>query len=398
MPASKLIDKTAIENFRSQFYRSDKTPPLTHLNNAGLAPIPLVSRLIVEHWIRRFHEEGVHCNDDYMLAIENARSELAKFLGSRPSEIAFFQSTAGGISQFALGMDLKPGDEVVTWEQEYPSNLYPWKAACDRASARLVVVPSAANFETAIESLLQAVTENTRVIGISWIQYQTGAATDLERLSTFARARGIFTVVDIIQGAGQLPFDFAKSGLDAVCGGSHKWLCAPVGVGYLCLREELAMKLKPLMIGALTYGTCEDKADLCTSPKRDALRFEAGSKQVLEILALGESVKLLRETGLENIHAENTRLARLLAEGLNERGYAINAPHDTPLAPRNGFVNFSASPNAPLRSQNEIETAFLKNKIAFARRGPGVRLSPHAFNHDDDIRRALAVLEGRSLF
>jgi selenocysteine lyase/cysteine desulfurase len=389
------MSPSPLATFKAQFHRSDS---LTHLNNAGLAPIPSRAREVVEHWIRRFFEEGVHCNDDYMAEIEVSRAELARFLGARPSEIAYFQSTAGAISQFAFGMDLKPGDEVLTWEQEYASNLYPWKAACDRAGAKLVMVPSGEDYATPIESLLAHASERTRVIAISWVQYQTGALTDLVKLAAFARPRGIFTVIDVIQGVGLLPFDFASSGLDAVCGGSHKWMCSPVGVGYLCLREELAMKLKPLMVGALTFGTCEDKADLCTSPKRDALRFESGSKQVLEIVALSASAKLLREAGPSLIATEAQRLAVKLRHGLEERGYGLSTPPG--LAPSSGqgtslqsaIVNFTPGPRSPLRSQAEMETALLRNKISFARRGPGLRLAPHAFNHDEDIEKALKIL------
>jgi selenocysteine lyase/cysteine desulfurase len=382
-----------LHNFRAEFFHSTHKTELTHLNNAGLAPIPRSSREVVEYWIRRFYEEGVHCNDDYMAAVEVARGELAQFLGAKPSEIAFFQSTAGAVSQFAFGMGLKPGDEVVCWDQEYASNLYPWKAACDRAGAKLVLAPSGQELETPIESLLGVVTERTRVIAISWVQYQSGAITDLSRLSNFAKERGILTVVDIIQGAGLLPFDFHKSGLDAVCGGSHKWMCSPVGVGYLCLREELAMKLNPIMVGALTYGTCEDKADLCTSPKRDALRFESGSKQVLEITALGKSAKLLSETGLDRISQEAEWLAHKLMHGLRERGYAIRSPHGT--HHRGAIVNFTATEHSPLKDLMAIETALKNTKISFARRGPGTRLAPHAFNTEADINLALTTLEGR---
>jgi selenocysteine lyase/cysteine desulfurase len=386
-----------IENFRANFISSKghsslSLPRVFHLNNAGLAPISRPAREAVEYWIRRFYEDGMHCNDDYLAAIEIARNELALLLGADSGEIAFFQSTAGAISQMAFGIDLKNGDEVLMWDQEYASNLYPWKTACDRAGATLKLAASGANYETPVDQLLKLVNEKTRVIAISWVQYQTGAITDLRALSDFARSRNILTVVDVIQGVGLMPIHFHDSGIDAFCGGSHKWLCSPVGVGYLCLRKELVHNLKPLMVGALTYGTCEDKADFCTSPKRDATRFESGSKQVLEIVAIGASARLLRETGVELICSHVENLSLQLSEGLREYGYAISSPHAMGGAPKQcgSIVNFSEGTTGLTLSS--IEERLSANRVPFARRGPGLRLSPHGFNTTEEIFQVLEIL------
>jgi selenocysteine lyase/cysteine desulfurase len=369
-----------VDRFREAF---ERTPGLTHLNNAGLSPINLRAREVVTHWVSRYAAEGMFCNDAYLEAVAGARASLARFLGAEPGEIAFFQSTAGAISQVAFEIGLGPGDEVVTWDREYASNLYPWKAACDRAGATLVLVPSGPEGATPVERLLSALTPRTRAVGISWVQFETGAVTDLGPLAGEARRRGIWTVADVIQGVGQLPFSFRDSGLDAACGGSHKWMTAPVGVGYLCLRKERAMGLAPRSVGAYTYGTCEDPADLACAPKRDALRFEAGSKQVLEIVALGASAELLAEAGIDAVSGEVLRLAQVLADGLRSAGYEVCAPNGE--RQRTGIVTFSPGPRSPLRSVDEISAALTARRISHARRGPGLRLSPHAHNEDGDV-------------
>jgi selenocysteine lyase/cysteine desulfurase len=272
----------------------------------------------------------------------------------------------------------------VLWDQEYSSNLYPWKVACDRSGARLNVVPSEADYGAPLQKLLDAVTKRTRVIALSWVQYQTGEVSDLKILSDFARTRGIWTVVDVIQGLGARPFDFSSLGLDFVCGGSHKWLCSPVGVGFLVSRLEHVSKLEPLTIGASTYGTCDDPSDLSCSPKTNALRFESGSKQVLEITALGASAELIHRSGIDQIHAETMRLGRLLSEGLLAAGYKTHSTVNSSKA----FVNFSH----PDRSLEELAKRLVRSRVSFARRGPGLRLSPHAFNEDLDIQLALDAL------
>ncbi len=370
-----------LQNFKKSFVR---TPGLIHLNNAGLAPTSIPAAGVVKHWIDRFQNEGMHCNDDYLAAAENARRQLARFVRADPGEIAFFQSTAGAISQVAFGLDLKAKDEVVLWAQEYPSNLYPWKAACDLRGAELKIVKTESDFSTPLAHLISQVTARTRVIAVSWVQYQTGALTDLKALAEFAKSRGIWTVVDVIQGLGVLPFDFHALGIDAACGGSHKWMVSPVGVGFLILRREHAAKLKPITIGAATFGTCEDPSDLNCLPKLDALRFESGSKQVLEITALGASAELLEQTGIDHIQSEAERLGRRLSEGLENQGYQIHRS-----SPNNGaFVNFSYQGKSVLELADQLK----KSQISYALRGPGLRLSPHAFNTDSDIDFALEIL------
>lgn len=370
-PRAVPSDKELV-GYKDQFSRGQG---LIHLNNAGLSPITRAARDCISHWSQRFFDEGMHCNDSYLAAVDQARETLAKFLNCKSGEIAYFQSTAGAISQVAFSVKLNPGDEVLMWDQEYASNLYPWKAAVDLAGAKLNLVQSGPELQTDVQRLIDAVTARTRVIAISWVQFQTGALTELEPLAQFTQKNGILLVVDAIQGLGLMPFDFLKLGVDAVCGGSHKWLASPVGVGFLAIREELARKLAPRTIGANTYGTCDDPTDLTCLPKLDALKFEAGSKQVLEILAMEASIKQIMRVGTAQILKESERLAQRLQKGLIELGMKVHNPHGG--RQRGAIVTFEAD--------SWVEQVLRQKKISFAKRGPGLRLSPSAFNSDSDI-------------
>jgi len=371
----------ALKNYKSQFFRSD----LTHMNNAGLAPITKDAAEEIKYWAKRFHEEGFYTDADYMKRVHESRESLSRLIGCESGEVAFFQSTAGAISQFAFMIGLKPGDEVVMWDQEYSSHLYPWQEACKRSGAKLVLVTSEKDLSLRTEKLFSHITEKTKVVAISWVQFQTGARSELNIIADFCRPKGIVIFADIMQGLGLHPFDFKSLGLDAVAGGSHKWLTAPVGVGFLAIRKELAKKMQPLLVGAYTYGTCEDPSDLSCEPKQDALRFESGSKQVLEITALGRSVDLILKTGVKTIEIESLRLANSLREKLESFGFTLHTPQQNePTA----MVNFSH----PKLDRDTMAEALILNQINFARRGPGLRLSPHAFNNDKDIEKVGRIL------
>lgn len=379
--------KTLLD-YKNSFFRS----PRIHLNNAGLAPISREAHEKVNYWSRRFFEEGFYSDHDYMADVLHSRQSLALLLNCQHEEIAFFQSTAGALSQVAFTFGLKADDEVLVWDQEYASNLYPWQAACKKAGARLVLAPSMPDYQTPYEELLKYCTARTKIISISWVQFQTGARTDIAALTKACHDRGIFIVVDVMQGLGLHHFDFKNWDVDAVAGGSHKWLTSPVGVGFLAMKQEHLPRFSAHSVGSASYGTCDDPADLACAPKTDASKFEPGSKQVLEITALGASCDLLLDVGIATIEKESLRLAHILRQGLADQGYQIHSGPQTPI------VNFSApasvTGSARSEAHKKIQSLLQSHPINYALRGPGIRLSPHAFNLDEDIKRTLDLLDG----
>jgi cysteine desulfurase/selenocysteine lyase len=369
-----------LEKFKASFFSQEER---IHLNNGGLAPISAPARDKILYWGERFYREGFYTDHDYMADVLHSRESLAKLIGCQHGEIAFFQSTSNAISQLAMQFPLEAGDEVITWAEEYGSNLYPWQEACKRKKAELILVNSKENLSTPYELLVQKITKKTKVIAVSWVQFLTGARTDIEALGKITKEKNIFLFVDIIQGVGLHSFDMKKWNVDAVAGGSHKWLFSPVGVGYLALDQKHMSKIKPHMIGASTFGTCDDPTDLVCEPKVDALKFEAGSKQVLEITALGASVDLILQTGVANIERETLRLATLLRSGLEKKGYSVHSPYELKNH-LSAMVNF-------IPKDHSIE-CLKKIPCNYAVRGPGVRLSPAAFTNDAIIEKVLSVL------
>ncbi len=368
-----------IQDFKNAFSHQK-----IHLNNAGLAPISRPARDKILYWGNRFYEEGFYTDQDYMNDVLFSRQKLAELIGTTKEEIAFFQSTASAVSQVCFHYPLEKNDEVIMWDQEYASHLYPWQEACKRSGAKLVLVSSEDNLNTPYERILSAVTEKTKVVAISWVQFQTGAITNLEKLGSELKKRNIFFMVDAIQGLGIFPMKMKEWGISAVVGGSHKWLVSPVGVGFLALDMTYIPKIKPHNVGAYTFGTCDDPTDLFCEPKRDALKFEAGSKQVLEITALGASINFILETGVEKIECEVLRLAKLLRLELEQKGFIIHSPYSLENH-RSSIVNFQ-------KPGLENKQLALKLPCLYALRGPGVRLSAHAFNTDEEIRQVISSL------
>lgn len=366
-----------LDTFRSHFYSGSD---FIHFNNAGQALIPDVTRDLATAWLQRFYNEGAFCSMEGWEQTEITRQKLAKFIGAKESEVSFFQTTASALSQVAFGIPLKPDDEILIWDQEYPSNFYPWRVAAEKSGAKLIQVESE-NWQTPAQKILDCVTTKTRVIAVSWVQFQTGSVTDLNMLSQALRGSGIWLVADVVQGVGVRPFHFHESGFDVVCGGSHKWLCSSYGASYMAIKQERMMELEPHEFGAMTFGTPDTEKSFSIQPKLDSKRYEPGSKSMIEVIAMGASLDLFTEFSIDNIFKESSRLGARLQSGLKELGFDVIS--DGPI------VNFASNEALKLQSvMKKLEDA----KISFAKRGPGVRLSLHAYNCNFEVDRVLNLL------
>lgn len=374
-----------INEFKKQF---NQNSPYIHLNNSGQSPIPEVNRQKAIHWLNRFYSEGAFCSQEGWAETDKVRANLARFIGAETEEVAFFQTTASALSQVALSIPLQKGDQILTWAQEYPSNFYPWRIAAERSGAEIVQIESP-DCETPIERILEKVNSRTKVITVSWVQYQTGAVTDLKALSAALQGRGIWLVADVIQGLGVRPFHFGESGFDVICCGSHKWLCSSYGVAFMAIKKEKIAQLQPLEYGAMTYGDPDTVKSFTLAPKSTAIKFEPGSKAMIEIIAMNETLNLFQAVGIQNIFAEAERLASRLRQGLQQMGLKICLPHD------GAIVNIAASTTqaSACAILQKISAALKAAQISYAVRGPGLRLSVHAFNTEAEIEHTLAVIQ-----
>lgn len=357
------------------------------LNTAGIAPMCRPARQAIERAAQGLGR-GWFTVDELFADYSRARAVYARLCGARPTDVAMFHTCAAALSQVALGLPLAPGDELVLWDQEYPSNAYPWHEAARRTGAVVRVVQSEPDFSLVQERLHAAITPRTRAVAVSWVQYQTGAVTDLVALGRACRAVGAWLVVDAIQALGLFPMDLQALGVDAVAGGTHKWLCGPLGHAFLALAPGRAAELRPLLHGAMTYGTPDDRVDPQRAPFADARRFEPGSPLLLGALGGAAAIELLLALSPARVHAAALELADRLSQGLRERGHRLLLPRGDGL--RSPIVTFIPAGGAAV---DKLAGYLLAQRVACSRRAGGIRLAPHAFNTDEDLDRFFHVLD-----
>jgi selenocysteine lyase/cysteine desulfurase len=355
----------------------------TFFNHAGVAPISARAAREIQQFAREASDDS-YLTGRWYHKIELVRKVAAQFINAQVEEIAFVKNTSEGLAFVANGLDWKPGDEIISTSVEYPSNVYPWMDVAQRYGARHIMLPET-HGRVDLQLVLNAVTPRTRMIALSHVEYASGYRHDLAAIGRFCREKSILLCVDGIQGLGVLPVDVLEMNIDFLSADGHKWLLGPEGAGIFFCRKELLLSLRP-EIGWMNVINASDYGHYDFTLRTDARRFECGSHNIPGVLALGASMKLLMEVGMENVTARVLGLTEHLCDALKEKGYEIISSRQS--GETSGIVSFSSA-----RHQHaEIISTLERHKIIIVEREGRLRASPHFYQSLDDINRLLAAL------
>ncbi|MBF0153540.1 MAG: aminotransferase class V-fold PLP-dependent enzyme [Magnetococcales bacterium] len=358
---------------------------LIYLNHAGVAPVPRRSLRIMTEVANHMARYGASRYRELDALHEGARQRCAQLLDVSARQIALVPNTSEGLSFVGLGVAWHSGDEIVTTDQEFPSNIVIWLDLARRHGLTVHQVPSGVDGRVDALALLERVNARTRIVAVSSVQFGTGAVVDLLQLGAALRSTSTLLVVDGIQSLGILPLHPASVGIDALCADGHKWLLGPEGCGLLYLSEKGLDQIQPRVVGWHSVANAGDYQHICIDPRDDCRRFEAGSPNILGTAALGESIGLLLEVGIETVRARVHQLVSSLTTGLRDLGCVIHTPLGTDGFPGAGIVVFSH----PDMETATLHRELLARNIYHAHRGAGVRFSPHFYQDATDVTLAL---------
>ncbi|MCB2262319.1 MAG: aminotransferase class V-fold PLP-dependent enzyme [Candidatus Thiosymbion ectosymbiont of Robbea hypermnestra] len=355
-----------------------------YLNHAAVAPWP--QRAVAA--VARFAQEnGARGAVDYPRWLETEarlRKRLAELIGApSPTDIALVKNTSEGLSVVAYGIDWRPGDNVLGIAQEFPSNRILWESLSTHGVAyRRLDLYASSRPEADLMALCD---ERTRLLALSSVQYARGLRLDLERLGDFCRGRGILLCVDAIQSLGVIPFDLRRIRADFVVADGHKWLLGPEGLALLYVNPRLRSELRLYQYGwhMVTHRGDFDRLDW--SPAPDARRFECGSPNMLGIHALDASLSLLLETGIDRVQDAVAEHIRYLIERIDGCGFELLSPRDPER--RAGILTF----RVPGVDHQALHQALTDRGVICARRGGGIRFSPHFYTPQEVLERAVRI-------
>lgn len=361
-------------------------PDLCYLNHAAVAPWPHRASEAVCAFAKENNTQGARDYPRWSRLELALRGQLQTLLNApSKTDIALVKNTSEALSFVAAGLDWQPGDEVLTSDEEFPSNRIPWEALAAQGVKLVTVNLKGADPEHA---LVAAMNERTRLLTISSVQYASGLRMDLRKLGQACRARGILFCVDAIQSLGALPFDVQAADCDFAMADGHKWLLGPEGLGVFYCRREVRDQLKLTQYG---WHMVEDMGNydrLDWQPAISARRFEAGSPNTLAQHALSASLELLLDTGMDNVWAALEERVDYLIEALNARPeIRILSPTDP--GRRSGIVTFAVEG----ADQRQLFESLKRQGVVCAQRGGGIRWAPHFYTTRATLDRALSALD-----
>lgn len=365
-----------VAKYRSQFPVVERA---LYLNHASETPVSRPVRRLMNAYMDVAEVDP----DAAPIGQERLKSLLSQLLGGTAEEYAVMPNTATGLGIVANGLDWQPGDNVVVPDEEYPANVYPWLNLRERGvEVRRVPLDGKRVDPARVADLVDG---RTRVLAVSHVEYLSGFRNDLNALSRIAHDRGALFVVDAIQSAGVLPLHVEQNGIDVMAAGGYKWLLGPIGTGFAYYRRSVWERIRPVLPGARSSvgGPGDFRGEFALL--NTAQRYETGCMPFSLLYGWTAGLEMLLEAGVDNIAGHVLSLTDRLIQGIRARGWKIHSPVDR-LEERSGIVSFTAGSQ---QANDDLERRLYDQKIIVARRGGGIRVSPHFYNTPDDIDRLL---------
>ena len=361
------------------------TDELIYLNHAAVAPWPKRTK----DEVIRFAEQNARFGSHYYLDWLKKETELRRqlqILINAPSadDVALVKNTSEALSFVAYGLPWQAGDNIVSSNEEFPSNRLPWQSLADKGvEFREADLDKASSPE---EALFALVDDHTRLLTISSIQFASGRRMALDRIGEFCRRRGILFCIDAIQSLGAVQFDVQAYKADFVMADGHKWMLGPEGLGVFYTTPEARDRLKLTQYG---WHMMKDTHNYENKPweiHQTARRFECGSPNMLGIHALSASLSLLLEIGMETIESSVIERGDYLKAAI-ERNASLMLVSERHGTLKSGIVIFKhrSVPNEKLYKHLQ------QSGVVCALRGGGIRFSPHFYNSFQEIDDALTL-------
>jgi cysteine desulfurase/selenocysteine lyase len=367
----QMIDWSEI---RKQFPVTENS---TYLNTAAAGPLPrATSDAASDYYLLMMNDGDIHW-DEWLSKREEVRREIASFINAEPDEVALTTNTSSGMNVIIDA--LENHGEVISCDLEFPVSTLPWM----NRRIPIHLVKSVAG-QVDIQDIRDAMNVRSGVICLSHVQFSNGFRSDLKELGNAKGGHAL--VVNAAQSAGVFAIDVKRMKIDALCSTGHKWMLSGYGSGFVYLSRELMARSKPHAIGWLSlqdpFTMRNDEAHL----RHDAAaRAELGCPHYAGIFALGASLALIGNVGIENVEARALALNHYLTDRLIDSGWEV-------LSPIRDERTRSAETLVAAADPAQLVAKLASQKIIVTEKPQGIRVATDFFNNEADIDRLIEAL------
>ncbi len=311
---------------------------------------------------------------------------IARVLGGAPGSVQIQPNASLALSTVASCFNFASArrNKVVTTALDFPSMQYIWEEQ-QRLGARVEVIPSDDGIAIPLERILEAIDDTTRLVALSHVSFRSSYRVDVKSIVERAHRVGALVLLDVYQSAGAVELDAAGWEVDFLIGGTIKWLCGGPACGYLYVRPELQMELKPKLTGWVAHDAPFEFAPPPIVYANSVRRFAQGTPGIPALYSALAGLQIIEEVGVETIARESRRRTEWMVQFALERGWQLNSPRD--VEERGGSVMIGVGDGPAMVSRLAGRKVFVD-----CRPGIGLRISPHFFNTDEEVGEALRVL------
>jgi cysteine desulfurase / selenocysteine lyase len=324
-----------------------------------------------------------------MHCIAEAREVGAKLLKCAADEVSLVGPTSLALSYVAAGLKFRKGDNVLIYHDDYPSNVYPWMALAERGvKVRLLNTRGLGQIRTV--DVMGQVDEDTKLVALASSHFISGHRLEYDAIGKFLRERNILFCLDAIQTLGAFPTTVEH--VDFLAADAHKWLLGPCGAGFLYVKKDLQEKLNPPIYGWHNVRNPDFVAQNTITFRSGAAKFEAGTHSLVGLAGLIAAGQIALSVGVENIAAELLRKRSWFVPALKEKGFTVL--NDAPKPELAGGITACFAPGKNMAELHQkLTAAGVVASLRKDRKGQEyLRFTPHFYNTDDELQRALAVL------
>ncbi|SRR5581483_9999166 len=359
-----------------------------HLLSHSLGPVPRAAR---ESMLAYYDAWEHHTSEDawatsWWEMSAQVGDHVAKILGGDAGSVQIQPNASIALSSVLSCFDFTSTkrSKIVASALDFPSMRYILDAQTPMG-ARVETVASDDGIAIPTERILDAIDDATALVALSHVSFRSSYRIEVEPIIEKARQHGALVLLDVYQSAGAMELKAREWQVDFMIGGTIKWLCGGPACGYLYVRPDLQNKLQPRLTGWVAHAAPFDFANPPMRYDSSVRRFAQGTPGIPALYSVLPGLQIIDEVGVQKIRAESERRTESMIEFALERGWYVNSPRE--MNQRGGSVMIYVE-DGPTMVQRLSE----RGVFVDCRPGVGLRMSPHFFNTDEEVREAMEIL------
>lgn len=368
---------------RGLFEVSDE---VAYLNCAYMSPQLRSVRKVGEAAVGRKSRPWEITPANFFEDSEEARTLFAQLVQGDAEGVAIIPSASYGLATAAANVRVAEGESIVVLEEQFPSNVYPWRDLAKRTGAELVTVPRPADYDWTT-AVLGRMDGRCAVVAVPNCHWTDGSLLDLARVGEAAREAGAALVVDATQSLGAHPLNVSEVRPDFLVSAAYKWMLGPYSLGFMYVGEGYreGTPLEQTWLGREGSENFASLVEYRDAYAPGARRYDVGERSNFVLLPMAmEAMRQLLEWGVANVAEGLAGLTGIVEGEASRRGMRV-----VPAAKRVGhMIGLGLDPGAP----GDLAVRLAGEGVFVSVRGHSLRVSPHLYNTERDVEKLFDAL------